>query len=62
MAVIVALESEAGGGIGLRIGIHQESFEALQRQACSQINGCCGLAHTSLLVDETDDLAHGIQE
>ena len=59
MAVVVALESEAGGGVGLRIAIHQQDFEAFQRQAGSKIDGGRGFAHSALLVDETENLAHG---
>ena len=60
MAVVVALKAEAGGGVGLGIAIDEEDFEALERQAGGQIDGGCGFADSSLLVDETEDLAHGI--
>jgi hypothetical protein len=59
---VVALETETGGGVGLGIAIDQENLQALEGEACSQIDGRGGFAHTSLLIDESDDLAHGIQE
>ena len=62
MAVVVALEAEAGGGVGLRIAVDQEDLEAFQCQTRRQIDGRGGLSYPALLVDDADDLAHGIPE
>ncbi len=59
MAVVVALKAEAGGAVGLRIAIDQEDFEAFQSEAGGEVDGCCGLANSALLVDNTENLSHG---
>jgi hypothetical protein len=62
VAAVVALKAEARAGVGLGIAIDEEDFEAFERQAGSKIDGRGGFSHTSLLIHETDDLAHGIPE
>jgi hypothetical protein len=62
VAAVVALEAEARGGVGLGIAINEEDLEPLERQAGGKINGSGGFAHSTLLVDEPDDLSHGIPE
>ncbi len=62
VAAVVALQTEPGGGIRLGIAIDEEDFEAFEREAGGQIDGRSGFAHASLLIDESDDLSHGIPE
>jgi hypothetical protein len=62
VAAVVALEAETGGSVRLGIAIDKEDLEALEREAGGQIDGSGGFAHSSLLIDESDDLSHGIPE
>ena len=62
MAIVVALETEAGGGIGLRIAVDEQDLEPLERQAGGKIDGSGGFAHSALLIYDPDDLSHGIPE
>jgi hypothetical protein len=62
MAIVIALKTQARRSIGLRIAVNQKRLQPLQRQACSQIDGRGGLAYAALLVDDSDDLSHGLPE
>jgi hypothetical protein len=37
VAVVVALEAEAGGGVGLGIAVDQEDFEALEARQAARL-------------------------
>ncbi len=58
--VIVPLQSESGGGVGLGIAVHEEDFEFLERQAGGEIDRRGSFADSALLIDDTENLAHGI--
>ena len=62
MAIVVALEAEAGGGVGLGVAVDQEDLEAFESEACGEIDGCGGFADSALLVDNAENLSHGNQE
>ena len=62
MAVIVALEAESGGSVGLGIAVDKEGLEAFERQAGSEVDGCGGFANSALLVDNAEYLAHCNQD
>ena len=54
------IETQSGGGIGLRIGVEQQDFLAQQGQRCSQVDGCRGLADASFLVCNCYNSSHCI--
>jgi hypothetical protein len=60
--VVVALETEAGGAVGLGVAVHQKDFEAFESEAGGQVDGRGGLADSALLIDYAEYLAHGFQE
>ena len=62
MAVVVALEAESGGGVGLGVAVDQEDLEAFERQAGGKVDGCGGFANSALLVDDAENLSHGNPE
>ena len=62
MPVVIALKTEAGGGIGLGIAVDQEDVEAFQRQTGCEVDGRGGLANSALLIDYAKNLAHGYQD
>ena len=60
--IVVTLKAKAGRSIGLRITIHEKDLEPLERQARSQINRGRCFSDSALLVDDAENLAHGIQD
>ena len=60
MAIVVAGDAQARGGICLRVAVDQEDFEPLQRQAGGKIDRGGSFAHTTLLVYNAENLSHGI--
>ena len=46
----------------MRVAIHEKDFEPLKREACSEVDGGGGFAHSTFLVDDADYLTHGIQD
>ena len=62
VAVVVALKSETGRGIGLGIAVDEKHFEFLERQAGGEINRGGSFADSALLIDNAENLAHGISE
>jgi hypothetical protein len=62
MTVIVALNAQSRRGVGLRIAVNQERLQSLQSEARREIDGRGGLADATLLIDDSDDLSHGIPE
>ena len=52
--------AEAGSGIGLGIAIDQKDLEALDCQAGGEIDCGGSFADSALLIDDAENLAHGI--
>ena len=48
----------AGGGVALRVEVYDEHFFAQRRHAGREVDGCGGLAHTALLVCNSNDFCH----
>ena len=59
MAVVIALEAEAGGAVGLGVAVDKEDFEAFESEAGSKVDGSGGFANSALLVDNAENLTHG---
>ena len=49
-ALQIDVEAQAGGGVGLRIGVEQQHLLAQQGQRCCEVDGRCGLAHAAFLI------------
>ena len=62
VAVVVALQTEAGGGVCLRVAVDQEDVEAFKSEAGGQVDGSGGFANSALLVDNAENLSHGTLE
>jgi hypothetical protein len=62
MTVIVALKAEAGGGVRLWVAVHQQRLETLECEAGGEVDGSGSFADSALLVHNTENLAHGIQD
>ena len=60
VAVVVPSNTEAGGGICLRIAIDQKDLETFQGEACGKIDSGGRFAHSALLIDHAENLSHGI--
>jgi hypothetical protein len=59
VAVIIAGNSQPGGGICLGVTIDQKYFEAFESKASGEVDRSGGFAHSSLLVHDADNLSHG---
>jgi hypothetical protein len=62
MTVVIALKTEAGCGVGLRIAVDEQSLQPFKRNAGSEIDGSRGFANPALLVHNAEYLSHGNQE
>ena len=62
LLVIVRVEIESGGRVGLRIGVDYEYFFLEHRERGGKINGGSGLAHSALLICYSDDFTHIMQK
>ncbi len=54
--IILTGEAEATGGVGLGVAVDEEGGEAFEGEGCGEVDGGGGLADSSLLVDDSDDL------
>jgi hypothetical protein len=61
-AIVIALETEAGGGVGLGVAIDKKDLETFESQAGGEIDRCGGFANSALLVDNAEYLSHGNSE
>jgi len=61
MPVVVALETEARGSVGLGVAVHQQNLYAFESEARGEVDGSGGLADSALLIDNAEYLAHGLQ-
>ena len=55
---LARVDAHAAGGVGLRVGIDEEHFLLERGKGGGEVHAGCGLAHTSLLVDDGYGLAH----
>ena len=62
LAIPIAWDAEAGSGVGLGGAGGQEDFESIQRKAGGQIDGGGGFADSTLLIHDSEYLAHGDSE
>ena len=53
-----AIQADAGGGVRLRIDVHQQNCAAHARKHGSEIDRCRGLANTALLICDSYDFRH----
>ena len=59
-SLIVAVDAQAAGGIGLRIDIDQQDVPALLRQTGAEIDGGRCLSNAALLAGNRDDSTHSL--
>lgn len=52
------VHAEAGGGVGLRVEVHDEDALAELRQVRAEVDGSGGFAHAAFLIDEGVDASH----
>jgi hypothetical protein len=62
MAVVVALEAEARGGVCLGVAVDKKGLETFDCEAGGKVDGCSGLADSALLIDNAENLTHGNPE
>jgi len=53
----ILANSDAGSGIALRIGVHQQDFQIVGRERGGYIDGSGGLPDAAFLVGNCDDFA-----
>ena len=51
-------DAKAGGGVTLRVGVHDQNALADGGHGGGEVDGCCGFPDPTLLVRDGDDLAH----
>ena len=51
------MESQAGGGVGLGIAVHEGDAKFCRREGGSEIDGCGGLTDSAFLIGYRDDFA-----
>ena len=54
----VGVDAEAGGGVGLRVGVDKQHLVLHHRQSGTEIDGGGGFAHTAFLIGDRDNLTH----
>ena len=52
------VHAEAGGGVGLRVEVHDEDALAELRQIRAEVDGSGGFTHAAFLIDESVDASH----
>ena len=54
----VLVHTEGGGGVGLRVEVHDEDALSELRQIRAEVDGSGGFAHAAFLIDEGVDSGH----
>jgi len=62
VTVVVALKTQAGGGIGLGVAVNQEDLEAFEGEAGGEVDRRGSFAYSALLIDDSENLTHGRQD
>jgi hypothetical protein len=62
MTVVIALKTETGSGVGLRIAVDEQGFEPFERDAGGEIDGSSSFANPALLIHNAEYFSHGNQE